>query len=181
MNLTALFEPAEEASILDPVSDAVASTLRSALDGTAVDGILRGTFIGHPIHPIAAYSTVGMWSSAVFLDLTGGSGDAARRLLGAGLVTAPAALITGWATWSTLTREQRRVGLIHASTNAVALGLFTASYRRRAKSPDSPADTRSKALALGGFAVAGIGGALGGHLGYNMGAGVAARAVPAGI
>ncbi|GGG16417.1 membrane protein [Rhodococcoides trifolii] len=181
MNLTALFAPAEKASLLDPVSDAVASSLRSVLEGSPVDGLLRGTFVGHPIHPIMAYGTVGLWSSAVLLDLTGGNDGAARRLIGAGVLTAPTALATGWATWSTLTVEQRRVGLIHAGTNAVALGLFAASYRRRAKTPDAPADGAAKALAVAGFAVAGVGGALGGHLGYNMGAGVSARAIPAGL
>lgn len=183
MNLTPLFHPLEKATFLDPVSDPVAGKLRSALEGTKVDGLLRGTFVGHPMHPIMAYSSVGLWTSAVFLDVTGGDSAAARRLIGAGLVTAPTALVTGWATWSTLNAEQRRVGLIHASTNAVALALFTASYRRRAKAADasSPPDTTSKALALAGFAVAGLGGALGGHLGYNMGAGVAARAFPAGV
>lgn len=182
MNLTAMFQPFEKASFLDPVSDLVAGKLRSALEGSSVDGLLRGTFVGHPMHPIMAYSTVGLWTSAVYLDLTGGAPEASRRLIGAGIVTAPTALVTGWATWSTLTRAQRRVGLIHASTNAVALGLFTASYRRRAKQPPTaPTDTTSKALAIAGFTVAGLGGALGGHLGYNMGGGVAARALPAGV
>ena len=182
MNLTALFQPFEKASFLDPVSDAISGRLRSVLEGTPVDGLLRGTFVGHPMHPIMAYSSVGLWSSAVFLDLTGGNGAASRRLIGAGLVTAPTALVTGWATWSTLNEQQRRVGLVHAGTNAVALTLFAASYKRRAKDPvASPPDTTSKALALAGFAVAGLGGALGGHLGYNMGAGVSARALPAGV
>lgn len=195
MDLTALFRPFEKASLLDRVSDPVAARLRSVLSDTPVDGLLRGTFVGHPMHPIMAYSSVGLWSSAVFLDVTGRSPDAARTLIGAGLVTAPTALATGWATWSTLTREQRRVGLIHASTNAVAIGLFTASYKRRAAtaatapgvaveaapSAVTEPDATAKALALAGFAVAGLGGALGGHLGYNMGAGVSTRAVAAGV
>ncbi|MFC7961859.1 DUF2231 domain-containing protein [Rhodococcoides kroppenstedtii] len=195
MDLTALFRPFEKASLLDRVSDPVAARLRSVLSDTPVDGLLRGTFVGHPMHPIMAYSSVGLWSSAVFLDVTGRSPDAARTLIGAGLVTAPTALATGWATWSTLTREQRRVGLVHASTNAVAIGLFTASYKRRAATaPTAPGvaveaapsavpepDATAKALALAGFAVASLGGALGGHLGYNMGAGVSTRAVAAGV
>ncbi|MGB6181573.1 MAG: DUF2231 domain-containing protein [Rhodococcus sp. (in: high G+C Gram-positive bacteria)] len=182
MNLTTVFQPFEKASLLDSVSDPIASGLRSLLDGSPVDGLLRGTFIGHPMHPIMAYSSVGLWSSAVLLDLTGGNAAASQRLIGAGLVTAPTALATGWATWSTLNAEQRRVGLVHASTNAVALSLFAASYRRRAKAPTATApDTTSKALALAGIAVASLGGALGGHLGFNMGAGVASRAKPAGV
>ncbi|MGA9871927.1 MAG: DUF2231 domain-containing protein [Rhodococcus sp. (in: high G+C Gram-positive bacteria)] len=182
MNLTAMFKPFENASILDPISDAVARKLRSVLDGSPIDGLLRGTFVGHPMHPIMAYSSVGLWTSAVYLDFAGTDGQAARRLIGAGLLTAPTALITGWATWSTLTEQQRRVGLVHASTNAVAIGLFAASYRRRAKDPANAApDATSKALALAGFTVVGLGGALGGHLGYNMGGGVAARALPAGV
>lgn len=181
MNLTKAFDPFERAALLDPISDPLASRLRSILDGTPVDGLLRGTFIGHPLHPVMAYTTVGLWSSAVFLDITGGDDVAVRRLIGAGVLTAPTALVTGWATWSTLTREQRRVGLFHAGTNAAALGLFAASYRRRARTPHEPADTTSKALALAGFAVAGLGGVLGGHLGFSMGAGMSARAVPAGV
>ncbi|RRQ25843.1 hypothetical protein DK926_20845 [Rhodococcus sp. Eu-32] len=181
MNLTPLFLPLEKASLLDPVSDTVATKLRSALDGSPVDGLLRGTFVGHPMHPILAYSAVGTWSSAVLLDLTGGNAEAARLLIGAGLIAAPTAIATGWATWSTLTREQRRVGLIHAGSNAVAAGLFAASYRRRSKAVNSTPDKTAKALALAGFTVAGVAGALGGHLGFNMGGGVAARAVAAGV
>ncbi|MGN7135012.1 DUF2231 domain-containing protein [Rhodococcoides corynebacterioides] len=185
MDLIALFRPFEKASLLDRVSDPVAARLRSVLSDTPVDGLLRGTFVGHPMHPIMAYSSVGLWSSAVFLDVTGRNPDAARTLLGTGLVTAPTALVTGWATWSTLTREQRRVGLVHASTNAVAIGLFAASYKRRAAAAstevEAAPDATAKALALAGVAVAGLGGALGGHLGYNMGAGVSTRAVAAGV
>lgn len=171
MNIASVFRITEKATFLDPVSDPLSRTLRKVLDGTAVDGLLRGEWLDHPVHPVAASATAGFWSGAVLLDVLGKNPDAARTLIGAGLVTAPTALITGWSDWSVLDSRQRRVGMIHAGTNVVALNLFLASYRRRAKDAEgTEPDATAKALALGGVAMAGLGGALGGHLAYAMGA-----------
>jgi hypothetical protein len=56
--------------------------------------------------------------------------------------------------------REKRVGLVHAVTNAVAIGIYTASWAARLRGRH---DTGAR-LALAGAAVAGVGGYLGGHL-----------------
>ena len=69
---------------------------------------------------------------------------------------------------------QRRVGLIHALTNATGIALTVASFRRRRCAPES--STSSVALSLAGLGMIGVGGVLGGHLAYALGMGVSPRA-----
>jgi hypothetical protein len=114
---------------------------------------------------------LGAWSSAVILDLTGHQSAAARRLVGLGTLSASAAITTGWSDWSTLDTVQRRVGLIHAASNAVAVTLFSASYWRRR----TVTDPLAQATGIIGLLAAAAGGAIGGHLTYRLGANVAAN------
>jgi nitrite reductase/ring-hydroxylating ferredoxin subunit len=71
----------------------------------------------------------------------------------------------GLADWADLEPEQRRVGLVHAATNALATGCYLVSYvaRRRGR--------RGVLAGLLGLAAGGLGGMLGGHLAYTQDAG----------
>ena len=53
-----------------------------------------------------------------------------------------------------------RVGVVHAVSNVVALGLFTASWRARS----ADRHVRGTALGLAASSALGVGGLLGGHL-----------------
>jgi nitrite reductase/ring-hydroxylating ferredoxin subunit len=110
---------------------------------------------------------VGAWTSAAVLDAFPESGQTPDALIALGLVALPAAVATGWNDWSDLHQQQQRVGLVHAGSNVVA-GLFYASSlvaRRRGN--------RGLGRILGwtGYAAAGLGGFLGGHLAYRQSAG----------
>jgi uncharacterized membrane protein len=124
--------------------------------------LLRGDWLSHALHPVLTDVATGSWLSASILDIVGGAhaAVAARRLVGAGLLAAGPTAWTGWAEWSAATPRDKRVGLVHAVTNGVAIGLYAASWRAR-RTSTGPA---GPLLALAGASVAGAGAYLGGHL-----------------
>ncbi|GHH40632.1 membrane protein [Lentzea cavernae] len=129
---------------------------------------LRGSWLGHPLHPLMITVPIGAWVCASALDARPGNEDAARRLTAIGLAAAPPAVVLGLADYADLNRRQRRVGVVHAIANTAALACFTASYAARKRE----AHIGGKVLSLLGLAAMGAGGALGGHLAYAQGAGV---------
>jgi uncharacterized membrane protein YfcA len=96
------------------------------------------------------------------LDLVGGrdAASSAQRLVGTGLLAVGPTAWTGWAEWSDAGPREKRVGLVHAVTNAVAIGTYAASWMARRRGRH---DTGAR-LALAGMAVSGAGAYLGGHL-----------------
>lgn len=94
------------------------------------------------------------------------SAPAARRLIGLGLLTAPAAALAGWSDWLDTAGAERRVGLVHAASNIVGLASYAVSWRQRRRGGSGLAASLAGATALG------VGGWLGGHLAYALGVGV---------
>ena len=145
--------------------DAVASGLQT-IGGTLVRSragdLLLGRPLGHAAHPFLTDLPLGAWMSAVVLDVSRvpGSRAAARRLVGFGVLAAVPSVLSGLAELAAVDRSGRRVGVVHASANAVALSLFTASYRSRREGHDD----RGAALALAGAGLASFAGYLGGPL-----------------
>jgi uncharacterized membrane protein len=170
MNTDDFWKSLESRPGLDGVSDAVKRFVHPILGEGAAREVLGGKWLGHPIHPALVTLPIGAWASAVVLDSAGRQDAAARRLVGLGTMAAPAALATGWSDWSTLNTVQRRVGLLHAASNAVAVTLFALSYRRRKTGTDRTA----RLTAILGLLAAGGGGAIGGHLTYRLGTNVTA-------
>jgi len=111
---------------------------------------------------------VGSFLSASVLDFVPGGTRAATTLIGLGVASTPPAMAAGFADWSEMTKDRQRVGLIHASSNTIALGLYIASLSARR----SGRNGRGKVLALAGLSVAGFGAFLGGHLSYSQGSGM---------
>ena len=124
--------------------------------------MLRGEWLGHAVHPMLTDVAIGTWTSASVLDLLGGpdSSAAAQRLIGTGLLAAGPTAWTGWAEWSAAGSRDKRVGLVHAVTNAVAIGVYAASWLARRRGRHGT----GARLALAGAAVSGAGAYLGGHL-----------------
>jgi nitrite reductase/ring-hydroxylating ferredoxin subunit len=115
--------------------------------------------------------TIGTYTSAVLLDWIGGrdSEAAARRLIGAGLVSAAPVFWSGWSDWADTEVADpavRRIGVVHAATNGVANALFAASWAKRGNGGDG------RMLALAGSATLTAGAYLGGHLSFAEGVGV---------
>ncbi len=134
-----------------------------ALFGTGTRAsVLRGEWLGHAVHPVLTDVVLGTWTSATLLDLIGGrdSAAAAQRLIGAGLLAAGPTLWSGWSEWSAAGTREKRVGLVHAISNGVAVGAYTASWLARRRGRHGT----GVRFALAGAAVSGFGAYLGGHL-----------------
>ena len=149
---TALDKPVQ---VLEP---AVASLFGTGPRGAA----LRGDWLGHALHPVLTDFVIGTWTSATVLDLFGGptSSASAKRLVGSGLLAFGPTAWTGWAQWSVAPLRDKRVGLVHAVTNGVAAGIYTASWLARQRGRH---DAGAR-LALAGAAVSGVAAYLGGHM-----------------
>jgi nitrite reductase/ring-hydroxylating ferredoxin subunit/uncharacterized membrane protein len=154
----------ENLRALDPAA-AAAQKVTGALPPGRLKDLLSGSDLGHPVHPLLVTLPIGAFSSAVALDLTGNP-VAARRLIGLGILSSLPTAVTGASDWSDTLDAERRVGLLHAALNSVALSAFAASWVLR-RSPG-----RGKVTALMGLSVLSASGWLGGHLSYAMGVGV---------
>jgi len=152
----------EEVTALDRPVQAIEPTIRSVFGSGTRGSVLRGGWLGHAVHPLLTDVVLGTWTSATVLDVVGGRGSsaAAQRLVGTGLLAVGPTAWTGWAEWSAAGPREKRVGLVHAVTNAVAISAYAASWvaRRRGRH-----DTGAR-LAFAGAAVSGVGAYLGGHL-----------------
>ncbi|SLL99708.1 (2Fe-2S)-binding protein [Actinoplanes sp. SE50/110] len=157
----------EEARRLDGVSDKLQSAVSAAVRPQRLRDLLHGTWLGHPLHPVMVQVPVGAFVSTAILDLLPGVRRAQQTLLAVGVATAVPAAVAGWTDWSQMTRDRRRVGLVHAGSNAVAIGLYAASLVARLRGRTA----RGKALSLAGLSAAGFGAYLGGHLAYAQSAG----------
>jgi len=135
-----------------------------------VKDALSGTWLGHPLHPMLTDVAIGAWTSAFVLDAVGseGSQGASDTLVGIGVLSALPTAAAGLADWSDMLGAERRVGLVHAGANTVAVGLYGLSWLARRKGNRG----RGVALSLMGATVATVGGYLGGHLSYRQGVNV---------
>ena len=152
----------ENASALDRPVNALEPFVRSLFGDGARGSVLRGEWLGHAVHPVLTDLVLGTWTSATVLDLVGGadSSAAARKLIGTGLLVVGPTAWTGWAEWSSVGPRDKRVGLVHAVTNGVAIGVYTASWIARLRGRNRT----GVRLALAGAAVLGVAAYLGGHL-----------------
>jgi uncharacterized membrane protein len=96
---------------------------------------MRGRPLGHALHPALTDLPIGFWTSAVALDLAGGRkhAAAAKRLVGLGVLSAAPTAVAGFADVPALEPAKRRVAVVHAVSNTVALFLFTRSWWARTR------------------------------------------------
>jgi uncharacterized membrane protein len=143
------------ARALRPLADAVTRPPKA-------DALLRGSWLGHALHPLLTDFPLGAWTSTTLLDLFGGrrSRPAATGLLTFGVAAALPTAASGLAEWRATEGAARRVGVVHAAVNSTALALYAASLVSRLRGRHG----KATALAVGGGLVATTGGYLGGHL-----------------
>jgi nitrite reductase/ring-hydroxylating ferredoxin subunit len=158
----------EQARVLDGVSDWLQRAVGRAARPQAARDLLHGTWLGHPAHPMMVQVPVGAFLSAAALDLVPGGRRGATTLIALGAASTPPAMAAGLVDWSEMTRDRRRVGLVHATANTVALGLYLASLAARR----SGRYGRGRTLAFAGLAAVSGGAYLGGHLAYAQGGGM---------
>lgn len=152
----------EQARVLDPLVSLVRPFGGWFVSDPARRDALQGAWLGHAVHPPLTDVTLGLFSSAVTLDVIGGKAarPAARRLIALGLLTTFPTLWTGWAEWTELEQRDQRVGVVHALTNGTAAVGFAASLRARYKGRHA----KGVALGFASTALLTVGGYLGGHL-----------------
>jgi uncharacterized membrane protein len=152
----------ERAAFLDAPGECLEALAQALLRTPRVDAALRGSWLGHALHPLLTDFPLGAWSSATLLDLFGGrrSRPAATGLVAFGVAVAVPTAAAGLAEWRATAGTARRVGVGHAMINITALGLYTASLAARIRGQHH----RAVLLAIGGGVTATAGGYLGGHL-----------------
>ena len=122
--------------------------------------------------------TIGAWTAALILDGLALVGDDERlkagadALIGIGLASVPLTALAGWADWQYTDGRDRRVGLVHALTNAKASLLMGGSLILRARRRRSARPSAAYGLSTLGYVVLIAGGYLGGDLAYRFGVGV---------
>ncbi|MFA5565000.1 MAG: DUF2231 domain-containing protein [Acidimicrobiia bacterium] len=125
---------------------------------------LRGVWLGHQLHPLLTDVTMGMYVSAMVLDVLGGkkSKAAAQRLVGLGLLSSLGTAVTGLADYSTggFYGKFHRVGVVHAAANGTATCLFYRSWRARRRGHH----VGGMVWALLGAGALAFAGYLGGHM-----------------
>jgi len=161
-------EQLEDDTRVDALTGRLGEVARMVLPGGRLLEELRGRSIGHALHPLMTDMPLGAWIGATVLDLTGPHkhADAARRLVGAGLLFVVPTALSGLADWSGLSSaESRRVGAVHAALNAAAGTLYGTSWllRRGGRT------TSGVVVGLLGGAVVSVSGYLGGHLTLRRG------------
>jgi nitrite reductase/ring-hydroxylating ferredoxin subunit/uncharacterized membrane protein len=156
---------------LDPVGKALGKAARDVFKPKRLKEVLSGSWLGHPLHPVLTDVTIGSFTSAVLLDWLGGREArlASQRLIGLGLLSAAPVVASGASDWGdteVASDTVRRIGIVHATSNAVASTLFAASWAARRRGDDG------RLLALTAATAMTAGGYLGGHLSFAEGVGV---------
>ncbi|WP_238015864.1 Rieske (2Fe-2S) protein [Dactylosporangium sp. AC04546] len=174
--MRALLTRLERFRSVDRVGDPARAAVEAVLPSDGVRDALHGRWLGHPLHPAVVQFPLGAWLSATVLDLLPGTRREATTLLIAGTAAALPAAVTGGADFTTLSREQRRVAVLHALANSAALGLMVSSIVARLRGRH----TTGRWLSLAGVGVAGGSAMLGGHLSFSQDAGAnhSAAALP---
>jgi nitrite reductase/ring-hydroxylating ferredoxin subunit/uncharacterized membrane protein len=166
----------ERARELDDAAARLDAFWQWALASPRAKDVLSGRQLGHPAHPAAVTVTSGLLLGATALDLTNDmkTRDAARRLIGLGVLSALPTALAGWSDWMDTEQAEKRVGLVHAAGNLVGLAAYGVSWglRRRGRS--------GRSAAVAGAAVMGAAGWLGGHLVFAQGVGVDTTAFQSG-
>jgi nitrite reductase/ring-hydroxylating ferredoxin subunit/uncharacterized membrane protein len=168
----------EEAEALDELAGKLAKVVGAATRPRLVKNALSGTWLGHRFHPLMVPLPIGFWTGALLFDLlaTRRARWAADVLVGSGIATAVPTAAAGLSDWADAEPEARRVGLVHASCNTLAVLCYSASLVARLLG-------RRKAgvgLGLAGAAAISVGGYLGGHLSYVQAVGVEKRRIAGG-
>ncbi len=156
---------------LDPIGDAVNRFVNRLLTPIYPGGtdLLHGRWLGHPLHPVLTDVPVGAATAAMFIDTvnlaTGGAalGRCSTAALMVGTAAAVPTAVAGATDWSHVDGYPRRVGLVHATMNLLAIGLNVASIVARLRGNR----TRGVALSTTGYMLSTSAAWLGGQLVYE--------------
>ncbi|GAA2719674.1 hypothetical protein GCM10010439_05880 [Actinocorallia aurantiaca] len=163
----ALAERLELDSALDRPIRILSKALRKALPPGPLRNTLHGVQFGHPVHAPLTDLPIGAYCSTALLDLFPGTQRASRILLTLGLASSVPTVLTGLTDWSSLHREQQRVGLVHAMVMGATNLLYGASLLARVRGDHGV----GRMLSFAGLTSMMAGSYLGGHLAFRQAAG----------
>ncbi|PPK97438.1 nitrite reductase/ring-hydroxylating ferredoxin subunit [Kineococcus xinjiangensis] len=152
-----------ELTALDPVAERLSDLVHSTIPAPVRD-LLHGVPLGHPAHPAMAMLPAGAWLSSAVLDLADvvspsrSRASAAALLAGVGVAAALPTALAGLVDWSDLHSDQKRMGLVHAAANEVAVALVSVGVVRHLRGRGG------RRWRLAGTAAASLGALIGGHL-----------------
>jgi nitrite reductase/ring-hydroxylating ferredoxin subunit/uncharacterized membrane protein len=160
----------ERAEALDEPAEKLVKLVGPATRPRVVKNALSGTWLGHRFHPLLVPLPIGFWTGALLFDLiaTRRARWAADTLVGAGIAAAVPTAAAGLSDWADAEPDGRRVGLVHASCNTLALLCYSSSLVARLLGWRKA----GVGLGLAGATAISAGGFLGGHLSYVQAVGV---------
>ncbi len=161
----------EALKALDPVAGRLSSLVAAATSPKKAKNLLTGKWLGHPLHPVLTDLPIGAWVAAALLDAAGGerARSSADALVAFGVAAAVPTVATGATDWADYNDDRvRRVGLVHALANSMALACYVASLMQRR----GGSRARAKTLSYVGLGAMTVGGYLGGHMSYGLASGV---------
>ncbi|MDQ6740769.1 MAG: Rieske 2Fe-2S domain-containing protein [Actinomycetota bacterium] len=165
--LLTVVERLEDAKQLDPLAGVVRGLVKKAVRPRWLRDVLHGVPLGHPLHPLMVQVPLGAWISAAVLDCLPGAEKQAAVLVGLGLATAGPSALAGYVDFSELHEQHQRIGVIHSTANAAAVGLYSVSlFQRLTGKPGG-----GRMLGFLGLGLVSAGGWLGGHLAFRQAAG----------
>src|SRR5215813_10345079 len=179
MDLRVIGEWIDEQEWLEPAADLTQGAVRSFYDALgparrSVKNFLNGTWLGHPLHPVATDIPLGAWTVTLLLDaLENGDGrsglaTAGDASLALGLAGAIASAASGLTDWSDTDARPRREGLLHAMLNVTGTLLFAGSLLSR----KAGSRAAGRGLAVAGYLSIIAAAYLGGELVYHEQIGV---------
>ncbi len=153
----------ENARPLDLAVTMVQPAIKAVASNGTVRAGLQGRWLGHAAHPVVVMMPIGLWTSAAVLHSTGlpEAQRPAHLLTGMGIMGALPATLTGLSEVAAGADERiKRVAVVHATLNTVALGLEVGSWL------SGKAGNRAMAKfdSFAALAVTMVSGYLGGHM-----------------
>ncbi|GAC1445522.1 MAG: DUF2231 domain-containing protein [Mycobacteriales bacterium] len=129
-----------------------------------IQSVLAGTPFGHSAHPMLVQMPIGAWVSAGWLDCLPSTEKPAAVLTAVGIAAAVPALAAGLVDYAALGPQQRRIAVVHATANVLALGSQALSLNDRLRGRLR----RAQWVGLVGTLTLAAGGMLGGHLAHRL-------------
>jgi nitrite reductase/ring-hydroxylating ferredoxin subunit len=176
MSLMGILDRVADRATFDKAIGPAQRAVQAVLKPQALKDLLHGTWLGHPLHPVLVQVPVGSWTSAGLLDAIPPLRPAATVLIGTGVAAAVPAAMSGAADWSEQGIGVRRLGLLHAAGNTVALGLYVGSLVARARGRGG----LGRVLSYAGLGIASGSAAIGGHMSYAQSSGAPLDDLPEG-
>lgn len=164
-----ILESIEESEYLDRIAEPLQKAVDTIFPGTergrAVEDVLHGKWMGHPLHPALTDLPIGAWTAALAMDMMEATGrkevgPGADAAISIGLVGALGAALAGLVDWQYTIDRPRRVGVAHALANGTATLLYGASLLLRRRGQRAA----GRALSTLGFGAVTAGAYLGGEL-----------------